>query len=129
MGDARQFGGGDAGGKALHAVVAGVHAHQQARAWVDGRFVIRGVGAVGGAHLMQLHTGAGHDVGDAKGTADFDQLAARDNAFLAGAQAVQRQQYRGGVIVDHGDGLGAGQLADEPFDQVIAVAALAGGEI
>ncbi len=87
------------------------------------------MGAVGGAHFVQLHPGAGHDVGDAEGAADLDQLATGDDAFLAHAQAVERQQHGGGVVVDHGDGLGAGQLADQPFDQVVAVAALAGRQV
>ncbi|GEM_PF-3725708 len=78
---------------------------------------------------MQFHPGAGHDVGDAEGTADLDQLAAGNDAFLACAETVQGQQHGGGVVVDHGDGLGAGQFADQPFDEVVAVAALASGEI
>src|SRR5690606_18354197 len=102
---------------------------QQARARVDRRFVVFGVGAVGGAHFMQLHAGAGHDVGDAEGTADLDQLAAGDDAFLACAETVERQQHGGGVVVDHGDGFGAGEFADQPFDQVVAVAAFAGGQV
>ncbi len=129
VGDAGQLGGGDAGGKALHAVVAGVYAHQEPGARVDGRFVILGMGAVGGADFMQLHAGAGHDVRDAEGAADFDQFAAGNDALPAGAEAVQGQQHGGGVVVHHGDRLGAGQLADQPFDEVVAVAALAGGQV
>ncbi|RCM64869.1 hypothetical protein PA35_02622 [Pseudomonas aeruginosa] len=129
MGDGRQLRGGHAGGEALDAVVAGVHAHQQAAARADGGFVVPGVGAVGGAHLVQAHAGAGHDVGNAEGAADLDQLAARDDPFLARPQAVQRQQHRRRVVVDHGDRLGAGEFADQPGDQVVAVAALAAGQV
>ncbi len=78
---------------------------------------------------MQLHAGAGHDVRDAEGTTYLDQLATGNDAFLACAEAVQGQQHGGGVVVDHGDRLGAGQLADQSFDEVVAIAALAGGEI
>ena len=44
-------------------------------------------------------------------------------------QAVQRQQHRRRVVVDHGDRLGAGEFADQPGDQVVAVAALAAGQV
>lgn len=129
VGDAREVGGGDAGGEALDAVVAGVHAHEQAGAGADDGLVVLGVGAVGGAHLDELHAGAGHDVGDAEGAADLDQLAPADDPFLACAEAVEGEQHGGGVVVDHGDGFGAGQLADEPGDEVVAVATLAAGEV
>jgi hypothetical protein len=125
MGNLCQLGSSDAGGEALHAVIAGVHAHQQPTAGVNRGFVILGVGAVGGAHFVQLYPGAGHDVGDAKGAADLDQLAAGNDAFLARAKAVQRKQHGGGVVVHHGDGFSAGQFADQAFDEVVAVAALA----
>ncbi|VFT34263.1 Uncharacterised protein [Pseudomonas aeruginosa] len=48
---------------------------------------------------------------------------------LRGPQAVQRQQHRRRVVVDHGDCLGAGEFADQPGDQVVAVAALAAGQV
>ena len=76
---------------------------------------------------MQLHAGTGHDVRDAEGATYLDQLATGNDAFLACAEAVQGQQHGGGVVVDHGDRLGAGQLADQSFDEVVAIAALAGG--
>ncbi|MNH14719.1 hypothetical protein D3C79_743160 [compost metagenome] len=106
-----------------------MHPHQQAAAWADGGLVVAGVGAVGGADLTQFHPRAGHDVGDAESAADLDQLASGDDAFLARPQAVERQQYGRGVVVDHGDGFGAGQLADQALDQVVTVAALACGEV
>src|SRR5690606_19515376 len=96
MGDARQLGGGHLGGEALDAVVAAMHSHQQAGAWADGGLVIAGMGAVGSADFVQLHASAGHDVGDAKGAADLDQFASGNDALLARAQAVERQQYGGG---------------------------------
>ena len=54
-----------------------------------------------------------HDVGHAEGAADLDQLAARDRHLAAARQRVEHQQHRGGVVVDDGRGLGAGQLAEQ----------------
>ena len=67
-----------------------MHPHQQASARADGGLVVAGVSTVGGADLVQLDAGTGHDVGNPEGTTDLDQLAARDDAFLACAQAVER---------------------------------------
>ncbi len=106
-----------------------MHAHEQARARADGGLVVLGVGAVGGADFDQLDPGARHDVGNAEGTADLDQLATGNDAFLARPQAVQCQQHGGGIVVDHGDGLGARQLANQTDDQVVAVTALAAGQV
>jgi hypothetical protein len=43
---------------------------------------------------------ARHDVGHAEGTADLDQLAARDDHLAPGRQRGQHQQDGGGVVVD-----------------------------
>src|SRR5690606_15040316 len=104
-------------------VVAAVHLHQHRRARADGVAVVGGVGAVGGADLDQRRAGALHDVGNAVGTADLDQLAARDDHFAAAGQRVEHQQDGGGVVVHDGGGVGAGELAEQAFDQVDAVAA------
>ena len=121
----RQLCGGYAGGETLDVVVARMHAHHQTTARADGGFIVTGVGAVGGADFVQLHPGAGHDVRDAKGAADFDQLAPGNDAFLARAEAVEGEQHGGGIVVDHGHRFRAGQLADQAFDQIVAVATLA----
>ena len=129
VGDRRQRGFVDRAGEALHGVVAGVHLHQQGGAPGDGVLVVVRVGAVGGADLDQPRAGAGHDVGHAKGAADFHQLAARDDHLAPARQRRQHQQHGGGVVVDHGGGLGAGQLAQQAFDDAVAVAPAAAGEV
>ena len=129
VGNLGHFGLGHALGEAGDGVVAAVHLHQQRGARGDGFSVVFGVGAVGGAHLDQLGTGAAHDVGDAEGAANFHQLAARDDDFLARCQRVEREQHGGGVVVDHGGGFRAGQLAQQVGDEVVAVAAPAGGQV
>jgi len=129
MGQLRQFGGGHARGETLNAVIARVHPHDQTAARADGGLVVTGVGAVGGADFNELHPGAGHDVGNAKRPADFDQFAPGDDAFLACAQTVEGQQHGGGIVVDHRHRFGAGQFADQAFDQIVTVAALAAVQV
>ncbi len=124
-----QLGLGDAGGEALHRVVAGVHLHQQRAARAERLGVVAQVGAVGGADLDQLRAGPPHDVRDAERAADLDQLAARHRHLLPRRQRVEEQEHRGGVVVDGGRRLGAGQLAQQPFEVVVAVAAAAGGDV
>ena len=92
-----------------------MHAQEQPRLLGQGPGVIGEPRAVGRPHLDQLRAAARHDVGNAKAFADFDQLAARDDDLAAGGarQRVQRQQHRGGVVVDHQTRLGAEQPVEE----------------
>ena len=69
--------------------------------------------AVGGADLDQLRAGARHDLRHAEGAADLDQLAARHDRLAALRQRVEHEQHGGGVVVDDGRVLGAGQLAQQ----------------
>ena len=73
-----------------------------------------------------LAPGARHDVGHAERAADLDQLAARDDDLAAARQRVEHEQHRGGVVVDDGRVLGAGQLAQQAAQVVVALAAPAG---
>ena len=61
--------------------------------------------------------------------ADLDQLAARDRHLAPERQRVQDQQHRRGIVVHHGGGLGAGDLAQQARDVFIAFAAPPGGEV
>ncbi len=89
-------------------------------------FVVR---AVGGAYLDQGGASAGHHIGDAEGAANLHQLAARDDDFFVQCHGGQHQQHGGGVVVDDGGSLGTCQAADQVFDQVIAVAPAAIGQV
>jgi hypothetical protein len=117
------------GGEADDGIVAGMHLEQQAGFGGNGRREVPQVGAVGGAHLHQATAGAGHDVGDAEGTADLDQLAAGNDDLLAPGQRVESQEYRRRIVVDHGCGFGSGQLAQQIFHVHIAVAAPAAVQV
>ncbi len=87
------------------------------------------MGAVGRADLDQGRAGGGHHLGHAEGAADLDELATRDQDLAVAGQRGDRQQHRGGVVVDHRRRLGAGQRAQQLLDQAVAVAAAAGGEV
>ena len=47
------------------------------------------------------------------------------DALRGGGQRVEHQQHRGGVVVDDGRRFGAGQLAQQVLDELVALAALA----
>ena len=125
VGERRQFRFGHRGGEALDGVVAGVDLHQQRRARPDRLLEVAQMGAVGCSDLAQFGAGAAHDVGHPEGAADLDQLTARDQHLLARRQGVEQQEDRCRVVVDQGRGLGAGQLAQQGLDDVVAVAASA----
>ncbi len=120
---------GNFGGEADDFVVAGVHFEQQRGAVADRVLVIRRMGAVGGADFSQYRAAFGHDFGYAKGAADFDQLAARDDDFLAFGEGVQAQQDCGGIVVDHGSRFGAGQFHQQFHQRFFAPPAPARREI
>lgn len=52
MGDGCQLCGGYVGGEVLDVVVVGVYVYQQVVVWVDGGFVVFGVGVIGGVYFM-----------------------------------------------------------------------------
>ena len=120
---------GHAAGEALHRIVAGVDLHEHGSARGDGAGVVGRMGAVGGTHLHQLGAGARHDVRDAEGAADLDQLAPRDHHLLAACQAVEHQQHAGGIVVDDGGVFGAGQFAQPAAHQVVTVATSAAVQV
>ena len=129
MGDARKRGFIDRCGEAFDRVVAGVHLHHQGGAGVDGALVVLRVGAVGGPDLHHVSAGACHHVGHAEGAADLDELAARDHDLAVARHRRHRQQHRGGVVVDHRRGFGAGDAAEQRLDNRVAVAAAAGRQV
>ena len=116
-------------GEALDAIVAGVHLHQQGGVLADGARVVLQMGAIGGAHLHQATAGAGHDLGHPEGAADLHQLPARGGHFPPQSQGVEDKEDRRRVVVDHGGRFGASELADQGFDVLVTLTALAPGQI
>ena len=68
-------------------------------------------------------------VGNAEAAADLDQLAARDEHLAAPGQRGQRQQHRGGVVVDDDRRLGAGDRVSRRSACTRARTALAGRQV
>ena len=64
----------------------------------------------------------GHHVGYPKRTADLDEFPAGNDNFPAAGDRVQRDQHRGGIVVDHQRGLGPDQIADNVFHERIPTA-------
>ena len=119
----------DLRGEAGDAVVAGVDRHQRGGFRADRLLVVARVRAVGRADLDQPDAGRAHHVGHAERAADLDQFPARDHHFAPRRKRRQHQQHGSGVVVDHRRGFGPGQLAQQLFDQRVAIAAPAGGKV
>ena len=128
-GDRGELGGGHLLDEADDAVVRGVDLEDQPGVGGKRGAVVAGVGAVGGADLDDARPGPRHDVGHPEGAADLDQLAARDDRLAALRQRVQGEEHGGGVVVDDGGVLGAGQLDEEVAQDRVALAALAAVEV
>ena len=73
---------------------------------------------VGRPDLDEPRPRARQDIRDPEAVADLDQLAAGDEHLASFGERGEREQHRGGVVVDHERGLGAGQPAEE-LDEVI----------
>ncbi len=72
---------------------------------------------------------AAHHIRDAESAADLHQLAARHHHLAAVGQAVEQQQDRCCIVVDHSGRFGAGQFADQCLYPRIAVAATATDDV
>ncbi len=123
LSDRDEIGQADVGHKADDLVVAGVHLQQQPGLRGDRAFVVRGVRAVGGAHLFEDRAASGHDLRNPERAANLNQLAARHDHFLAARQRVQGKEHRGGVVVDHRGRFGAREIDEQLFDHLLAPSA------
>ena len=106
-----------------------VDAQQQRRLGPDRPLVVGGAGAVRRPDLDEPRARAGEHVRDPEAVADLDQLAARDEHLAPLGQRGEREQHRGGVVVDDERRLGAGQPAKQRREVVLARAARAGREV
>ena len=77
----------------------------------------------------QARARAREHVRDAEAVADLDQLAARDDDLAPLRERREREQDRGGVVVDDEGGLRTREPAEELGDVVLARAAAALGEV
>ena len=95
-----------------------------ARAVVVGRSC-----AVRRADLDEPRAGARQYVGDAEAVADLDQLAARDEHLALFGERREREQHRGGVVVDDDRGLCTREAAQDRRDVILARPARPFGEV
>ena len=116
-------------GKADDLVIAGVDFKQQRGFFVYGIFVVRWMRAIGTANFFQNRSALGHDFGNAKRAADFDQLAARNDHFFAFGQRVQAEQNRRGVVVHHRCSFSAGEMNEQLFERFLSFAAFAHNQV
>ena len=100
-------------GEADDAEVRLVHAQEERGLGRDRALVVGGARAVRRPDLDEPRAGAREHVGDAEAVADLDQLAARDEHLAPLGERGEREQHRGGVVVDDERRLGAGQAAQD----------------
>ncbi len=90
------------------------------------RAIIFGVGSIGGPDFDHLRAGPRHDIRHPEGAADFDQFTARHDGLAVLRQRVEAKQHRGGIVIDDGRILRAGELAQQRSHVIVALAALPG---
>ena len=95
----------------------------------DRALVVRRVRAIGRAHFFENRATPGHDLRNPERAANLNQLAARDDHFLAARERVQGQEDRGGVVVDDGGRFGTGEIDEKLFDHLLTPAAFAEIEV
>ena len=121
--------GGDLGGEPDDREVRAVDLEQEAGRRPDRRLVVARVGLVRGADLDEHAARQLQDLGEPERPADLDQLAARDHDLLVGRERGEAEHGRGGVVVDDHRVLGAGELAEQRAQVIVARAARAALEV
>jgi hypothetical protein len=97
-----------------------VYLEQRAGLVIERALEVAQVRSVRGADLAQPAAGGFHYLGDTEGAADLDQLAARDDDFLAARYGIQCEKDRGRVVVDDRGGFRAGQPAQQGLHMRVA---------
>ncbi len=116
-------------GEAGDAEIRRVDAEEEARAFVEGAFVIADARAIRGAYFAQDGAAFGHDVWNAEAVANFDELAARDDDLGIFREGIQDEEDGGGVVVDDNRSLCANELREQAGGVNVALAALASFDI
>jgi len=90
------------------------------RLFIDGSLVIPEMRAIGASHIPQGGSAGTHDVGNAKGAADFHQLTSRNDDFPVSSQGVQYEKNGPGVVVHHQCSLGSREFTQDRLGMDIA---------
>ena len=104
---------GGLGREADHAVVRRMDLQDRGGPRIERRAVIGEARAVRRADLDQLRARGAHDVGDPERAADLDQLPAGHEDGPALRERLEREEQRGGAVVDDERVLGVGQGREE----------------
>ena len=81
------------------------------------------------AYFDKFCARARHNVGNAEGASNFDQLAARDWNFLTIRQRIKDEHHGSSIVVHDGGRFTAGEAAKAFLDDGVAVAAATGLQI
>ncbi len=129
VGDGGELGQPRALGEPDDAEVRLVHAKKHGGVGADRALVVGRPRAVRRSHLDESCAGASEHVGDAEAVADLDELAARDDHLAPLGERGEREQHRGGVVVDDERGFGAGESLHERGEMILTRSALASLEV
>src|SRR5262245_60437651 len=97
-----------------------VHPKEHSGLGPDRLLVVGHARSVRRSHLDQTSTRARENVRYPEPVADLDQLAPRDDDLPPFRQGGERQQDRGGVVVDDECGLGAGEAPEQRAEMILS---------
>ena len=124
-----ELGGRRLGGEADDPEVGLVGDENRRGVFVDRRGIVLEVGAVRAADLHQGRAGGGHDVGEAEGAADLDQLPAGDDHLAVAGVSEEHQKERRRIVVDHHRAGGAADRSDPFGDRRQTLTPAASGDV
>lgn len=119
----------DAGCKTDDPIITGVHFEEQTRTFADRLLVVRQVRSIRGPDFPEADAAFRHDVGDAERAANLDEFATRHHDLFAFCKRIQRDEERGGIIVDDRGGLRAGEVSRKLLNQCFSLPALTAGKV
>src|SRR5436853_7172274 len=98
MSESREIMGRYFGGEAIDAVVRCMDLENEPALGADRGNIILGMRAVGRTDFDELRPGAAHDLRQAKGAADLDELAARHDRLASPGERIEDEQDRRGIV-------------------------------
>jgi hypothetical protein len=85
--------------------------------------------AIGGSDLLQPRARGSHNLGHAESAADLDQLAPGDDGVASLGERIEDEKHGSGIVVGDRRILGAGELAEQCAQVIVALSAAAGFEV
>ena len=103
-------------GEPDHPVVRWVNLEDEAGSILDRTFIVRQAGAVRRSNLEHAGARRRHQLGQAVGTTDLDQLPPRHGDWSVSTHGGERQQQCSRVVVDDEGGLRTGDIDHQPVE-------------